>query len=70
MKLFKVLKWIIYIILIGAALIDAESRSILMFAFFAIASICSGINITEREKRKKNEETRLPDGRFRNRTFI
>lgn len=69
MKLFKLLKWIIYIILIGAALIDAESRPILMFAFFTIASICSGIDITEREKRK-NEERRLPDGRFRNRTFI
>lgn len=69
MKTIKVLKWIIYIILIGAALIDAESRSILMFAFFAIASICSGMDITEREKRK-NEETRLPDGRLRNRPLI
>ena len=69
MKTIKVLKWIIYIILIGAALIDAESRSILMFAFFTIASICSGIDITEREKRK-NEEPSLPDGRFRDRSVL
>ncbi len=68
MKTIKVLKWIIYIILIGAALIDAESRSILMFAFFAIASICSGMEITEKERR--NETIGNADGRLRDRSVL
>ena len=49
MKTIRILKWIIYIILFGSALIDPESRQIMMLCFFAFASLCSGIDITRKK---------------------
>lgn len=69
MRKLKCLKWMIYAALIFGAILDPESRSVLMTAFFIIASIYSGMEITEREKRK-NETIGDADGRSRDRSLL
>lgn len=55
MKVIKILKWMIYISLWIGAILDSESRTILIMCFFAIASICSGVQITTGRIMKKSE---------------
>lgn len=69
MKAIRVLKWMIYVVLILGALLDPENRSVLMTAFFTIASICSGLEITEKERRR-NETIGNADGRLRDRSVL
>jgi hypothetical protein len=50
MRALKIIKWLLYIILLGAAILDGEGRQIYAIAFFTIASVFSGFEITNREK--------------------